>query len=193
LDSKELRLFENNGVATMWELKLPLATNTFDLRQVLDVQLVVYYDGFFDAGLEQEIINALPRNGSASRGLSLRMFAPDELFFLRSQGTAELRITPDLFPFNHTNQRLRSYFIQAQGANVGGLQVRIDFANLGSSHTFQLDANGTADGATFPALVNRSLFENWSIRIDRAANPGFDVSGLTDFTVFVEYDFDYRS
>jgi hypothetical protein len=193
LDSKELRLFENNGVATMWELKLPLATNTFDLRQILDVQLVVYYDGFFDAGLEQKILNALPSNGSASRGLSLRMFAPDELFFLRSQGTAELRITPDLFPANHTNQRLSSYFIQAQGANVGGLQVKIDFANLGTSHTFKLDANGTADGAAFPAPVNRSLFENWTITIDPAANPGFDVSGLTDFSVFVEYDFDYRS
>lgn len=193
LDSKELRLFENNGVATMWELKLPLATNTFDMRQILDIQLVVYYDGFFDTGLEQQIINALPRNGSASRGLSLRMFAPDELFFLRSQGTAELRITPDLFPANHTNQRLRSYFIQAQGTNVGGLRVKIDFANLGSSHTFQLDANGAANGATFPPPLNRSLFENWTITIDAASNPGFDLSGLTDFAVFVEYDFDYRS
>lgn len=193
LDSKELRLFENNGVATMWELKLPVATNTFDMSQILDVQLVVYYDGFFDAGLERQIINALPRNGSASRGLAMRMYAPDELFFLRSQGRAELRITPDLFPANHTNQRLRSYFIQAQGANVGGLQVKIDFANLGSSHTFRLDANGAADDATFTAPLNRSLFENWTITIDAASNPGFDLSGLTDFAVFVEYDFDYRS
>ena len=32
--------------------ELPLATNTFDLSQVLDIQMVVYYDGFFEQALE---------------------------------------------------------------------------------------------------------------------------------------------
>jgi hypothetical protein len=193
LDSKELRLFENNGVATMWQLNLPLATNTFDLRQILDIQMVVYYDGFFDAGLEQQILASLPTSGSVSRGLSLRMYAPDELFFLRSQGSAELQITPDLFPANHTNQVLSSYSIQAQGTNVAGLKVRVEFADLGSTHTFELDASGIADGASFPTPLNQSLFGKWIFTIDPAENPGFDLSGLTDLSVFLEYDFDYRS
>lgn len=193
LDSKELRLFENNGVATMWQLDLPLATSTFDLRQILDIQLVISYDGFFNAGLEQQILANLPASGSASRGMSLRMYALDEWFYLRNKGSAELQITPGLFPANHINQQLSSYFIQARGDNVAGLKLRVDLAGLGASHTFELDANGNADGAAFPAPVNQSLFDTWTFTIDPADNPGFDLAGLADLAVFIEYDFDYKS
>ena len=193
LDSRELRLFENNGVATMWQLDLPLATNTFDLRQILDIHFVIYYDGFFDATLEQQILAALPAGGNASRGLSLRLYAPDELFFLRSQGSAALRITPDLFPANHVNQRLTGYLIRALGEQVEGLRLRVEYETLGASHTFQLDADGAAGAAAFPDLVGHSLFDTWTFTIDPADNPGFDPRGLSDLSVFVEYDFDYRT
>jgi hypothetical protein len=192
LDSKDLRLFENNGVATMWQLDLPLASNTFSLRQILDIQLVLYYDGFFDAGLEQQILAALPRSGSASRGLSLRLYAPDELFFLRSQGAAELRITPDLFPANQTNQRITGYTIQALGPNVANLRLQVGLAGMGATQTIQLDANGLAAGTAFPAPLNRTLFDTWTFTIDAGDNPGFDRAGLTDLALFVEYGFDYK-
>lgn len=193
LDSKELRLFENNGVATMWQLDLSRATNTFDLSQILDIHLVIYYDGFFDAGLEQQILAALPAGGSASRGISLRLYAPDELYFLRSQGSAELRLTSDLFPANHNNHRLKSYSLQAVGENVAGLRVRVNFDGLGVAHTFQLDAGGNVSGATFPDPLNRSLFDTWTLTINPNDNPGFNLSNLVDVAVFLEYEFDYRS
>ena len=47
VDPKDLRLFENNGIDTMWQLDLPLDANDFDLAQILDVQLVLYYDSRF--------------------------------------------------------------------------------------------------------------------------------------------------
>jgi tetratricopeptide (TPR) repeat protein len=193
LENKELRLFENNGVATMWQLDLPRGTNTFDLRQILDVQLVLYYDGYFDATLEEQVIAALPTSGSASRGLSLQLYAPDELFFLRSQGTAELEIEAALFPANHTNQVLTSYHIQARGDNVAGLQVRVDLQGLGAGHLFQLDGDGLADGAVFAGPVGRTLFDTWTLTISQGDNPGFDLTGLDDLSLFVEYDFDFRS
>lgn len=192
LDNKELRLFENNGVATMWQIDLPLRTNTFDLNQILDIQLVVYYDGFFNAGLEQQILAALPAGSSASRGLSLRMIAPDEMFYLRSQGTAELQIIPELFPANHLKPMLTHYAIQARGENVAGLQLRVNFDALGQSHTFKLDATGYVDGAAdFAAPIKLSLFDTWTVTIDPALNPGFDPSTLVDLSIFIEYDFDY--
>jgi Tc toxin complex TcA C-terminal TcB-binding domain len=193
LDAKELRLFENNGVATMWQLDLPRSTNTFDLRQILDIQLVVYYDGFFDPGLEATIRAALPPGGSASRALSLQLYAPDELFFLRNQGSARMEITPDLFPANHVDHRLKSYVVQARGAGVDGLKVRVDLEGLGAGHEFTLGPDGTADGAAFPAPIGQSLFDTWTITIDPEANGGFDLDGLQDVAVFVEYDFAYRS
>ncbi|MGB1250784.1 MAG: hypothetical protein ACPG8W_09250 [Candidatus Promineifilaceae bacterium] len=188
LDNKELRLFENNGVATMWQLDLPLATNTFNLRQILDVQVVVYYDGFFNQRLENQIVAALPNNDSASRAMSLRLFAPDELFFLRGQGSAELALTSALFPANQTNQTLTAYTLRASGDNVAGLQIRVDVG--GDTHVFQLDGDGMADGAAFAAPIGRSLFDTWQFTIE---DPNFDTADLTDLSLFVEYDFDYRS
>ena len=129
----------------------------------------------------------------ASRGISLRLYAPDELYFLRSQGSAELRLTPDLFPANHTNHRLKSYSLQAVGENVAGLRVRVNFDGLGVAHTFQLDAGGNVSGATFPDPLNRSLFGTWTLTINPNDNPGFNLSNLVDVAVFLEYEFDYRS
>lgn len=200
LDAKELRLFENNGVATMWQLELPLATNTFNLSQILDIHLVVHYDGFFNSQLEANILAALPGNGSASSGLGLRLYAPDELYYLRSQGEAELSISPELFPANQTNQVLSSYYIQATGdANtISGLNVRVSLEDLGSSFTFELDENGKADDALFADPLNNSLFDKWTFTIEAEDNPqlviddSLDLTGLADLAVFVEYDFEYR-
>lgn len=193
LDSKELRLFENNGVATMWQLDLPLSSNTFNMRNILDVELVVYYDGFHSQALENQIVAALPASGSASRGLSLKLYAPDELFYLKAQGNAEFAITPELFPANQINQVLKSYSLQALGDGVAGLTVTVAYENLGQSHNFVLDAQGLATQADFAPPVGQSLFDSLSITIDPALNPGFDLSDLQDLSLFVEYDFDYRS
>lgn len=195
LDSKELRLFENNGIATMWQLDLPLATNSFDLGQILDIQLVLYYDGFFDASLEQQIVAALPNSGSAARALGLRLYAPDELFFLKSQGDGQLEISPSLFPANQVNPRLTRYKLQVVGeaAAVDGLKVRVDFDSLGSSHTFTLDSSGSADDSDFGDPIGESLFETWRFTIDEAENPGTDLTMIEDIALYVEYDFDYRS
>ncbi len=195
LDSRELRLFENNGIATMWQLDLPLANNTFDLSQILDIQMVLYYDGFFDRSLEQDILEALPASASGARALGLRLYAPDELFFLKSQGSAELAITPHLFPANQTNQVLTHYRIQAVGdaASIHGLSLRVDFANLGASHTFHLDGDGNAGDSAFEAPLGQSLFETWTITIDPEENAGIDLSKIDDIALYVEYDFDYRS
>ena len=69
----DLRLFENNGIDTLWQIDLPLNANDFDYRDILDIQLVLYYDGFFSPRLEQTIVAGLPKSGTASRAFSMRM------------------------------------------------------------------------------------------------------------------------
>ncbi|MEM9550866.1 MAG: hypothetical protein AAGA05_06810, partial [Pseudomonadota bacterium] len=192
-DPKDLRLFENNGVATMWRLDLPLATNTFDLRHILDVQLIISYDGFFDAGLESTVVATLPTSSSASNSISLRLYAPDELFFLRANGSCGFALTPNLFPANQINQVLTGYHLRVQGAAAAGLTLTVEFENLGQSHSFTLDADGRASGADFAGPIGQSLFENLAFSIDPAANPGVDLSQIEDLQLVVEYDFDYRS
>ncbi len=192
-DSKDLRLFENNGIATMWRLDLPLSTNQFDLRQILDIQLVIAYDGFFDAGVEVAVVAALPNNGAASSGISLQLYAPDELFFLRANGGCSFAVTPDLFPANQVNQNLTAYRLQVLGAAAAGLNLSVTFKDLGQTHTFTLDADGRASNADFPAPLNRSLFETLEFNVDPAQNPDVNLSAIDDLQMVFEYDFDYRS
>lgn len=193
LDAKELRLFENNGVATMWRLDLPLATNTFDLRQILDIQVVLYYDGFFDAALEEMVLAALPATDSSTRALSLAMTSPDELYFLRSQGKAVLTIQEDLLPANHQQPVLTSYAVQVTGPASPNLKIRLDSSNLGTGHLFTLDAAGNASGVDFADPIGRTPYDEWTVAVSSDDNPGVDLAGITDVSLYFEYDFAYRA
>ncbi|HMB63581.1 MAG TPA: hypothetical protein VKN36_10945, partial [Eudoraea sp.] len=42
-DPKDLKLFENNGLETIWELQLHRYANDFDFREILDIHMIVYY------------------------------------------------------------------------------------------------------------------------------------------------------
>lgn len=198
LSANELRLFENNGIATVWQLDLPLHSNTFELRQILDVQLVLYYDGFFSPTLEQTILASLPTTGSGTRSFSLRLSAPDELFFLRSQGTADLVLDASLLPANQDDPQLNGYFLRASGPAAPGLKLRVDWVGLGAGALLTLDADGNADGTLFPAPLGRTLFDTVRFSVSAADNPHLvtdgelDLSGLLDLALFVDYSFTYR-
>ena len=199
----ELRLFENNGIDTLWQLDLPRDGNDFDYDEILDVQLVIYYDGFHDPGLETNIRNALPANGTASRGFSLRAMFPDELFYLRNKGEAILDFIDGMFPRNQTNLRRTDVTIQVTGAARAGLTIRLTpTGGPAGEMVLQTDANGEVNDATagrpLRRLRNRSMIDRWTLKIDAADNAGLvvngelDLSGIEDIYIFFEYRFDYR-
>lgn len=200
LDTSELRLFENSGVATLWQIDLPRSTNTFDLSGVLDVHLVVSYDAFFSADLEAQILESLPTTGSASRAVALGLYLPDELFYLRNQGTAEIEFDEGMFPANQTERVRTDATIRATGdpETVGGLTLSIHSTVLDSTVDVTLDADGTAGGDALAAFVNQPLLDIWTVTVDPEANEDLvtegdlDLSGLADLSVFLEYDFQYR-
>src|SRR3954468_4922636 len=144
----ELRLFENNGLATMWRLELPLDTNEIDLTQLIDAQIVLSFDAFFDAGLEASVRAGLPTTGSASKVTSLRVLAPDELFYLRQQGNGEIPLRAGDFPRTQTARSRTASTLRITGPSslVGGLVVRITPAG-GAEIRVTSAADGTVAGA----------------------------------------------
>ncbi len=201
----DLRLFENNGIATLWQLELPLSANDFDFGDILDVHLVLYYDGFFDRLLETQIRAALPPGGSASRVLSMKMSFPDELFFLKSQGDAQLDVTALLFPRNIKDLVRTRTTIKLTGkpATVQGLNLELTAGAAGAAAlVLQTNADGEIGdgGAASPlqALRDKPLFDHWAISIKAATNPqlvqagALDLSGIDDVLIFSEYGFAYR-
>ena len=121
------RLFENNGLATMWRLDLPLGANETDLSQLIDVQLVLSFDAFFDPALETSVRASLPAGGTAAKATSLKVFAPDELFYLRQQGTGQVLLSAADFPRTQTakDRTFSTLRLTGPASLVGSLVVRL--------------------------------------------------------------------
>jgi hypothetical protein len=198
----ELRLFENNGIETQWQIDLPAGANDFDLGDLLDVQLTVYYDGFFSPALEQTVKAALPASSSATRAFSMRMSFPDELFFLKNQGQADIVFDASLYPRNQKNPKRTRVVVKATGSAAANLRMRITSQNHGAELVVTTDANGVIQGAVpadpLGALRGESALDKWTIRITAADNPGLapggvlDLKGITDIMVLFDYDFQFR-
>ncbi|MCA9285598.1 MAG: hypothetical protein KDA22_10300 [Phycisphaerales bacterium] len=200
----DLRLFENNGIDTLWQLDLPLDANDFDFNEILDVHLVLYYDGFFDPELEANIREALPATGSASRVFSMRLSFPDELFYLKNQGQAELLFEPIMFPRNQTELVRTTNTIKVTGdaQAIAGLTIRLTSDAVGGELVLETNADGeildTAAGSPLATLKDKPMLDRWSVQIRAEDNPQLvadgtlDLGGIEDVLVFSEYAFGYR-
>jgi len=200
----ELRLFENNGLATMWRLDLPLGANEVDLSQLIDVQLVLSFDAFFDPALETSVRASLPAGGTAAKATSLKVFAPDELFYLRQQGSGQIPLSAADFPRAQTAKARTSSTLRLTGpaSLVGGLTVRLTPAG-GTELVVTTAADGTVTGATAGDPLGPLLGADPATAIavevraaDNAAKPAHgdvvDLTDLTDLQLLQEYTFTYR-
>lgn len=199
----ELRLFENNGIETMWQIDLPPSANDFDYNEILDVQLVLYFDGFFSPLLEQSVKATLPTTGASSRAFTMRLSYPDELFYLKNKGEGILTFAADMFPRTQKNMKRTAVKLKVSGlpTTTNGLTLRLKADNHATEIVAKTDAAGMivdAVGQPLNPLLNESLFDRWNIRVLPADNPtlvkqgAIDLSGLSDISVFFEYTFDYR-
>jgi hypothetical protein len=194
----DLKAFELNGIDTLWQLDLPPGANRFDIGDLLDVQLVLYYDGYFSPALEASVKAALPSSGAAARAMSLAQDVPDELFFLKSNGNAEIEFTGAMFAANQTDRRRTSVFLRLTGAaaTVGELTLRL--ASEAHGEELVVTTSRTGDVDDIVALHGEPLLDRWTVRITAEDNPRLvrggrvDLDGLRDVLVFLEYTFDYR-
>ena len=204
VNPNDLQLFENNGIDTLWQLDMPLSANDIDFGSIIDVQLVLYYDGFFDSNLEATIIAGLPKSSSATRVTSMQLTFPDELFYLKSQGQAQLVYDDTLFPMTQTNLKRTKSSLRVSGnaATMNGLTLRVTSSVMGKTFTVKTDANGMVAGtaAADPlfALNGNPVFDTLTIAILPADNPtlvnagNLNLNGLSDLMTYFEYTFDYR-
>ncbi len=205
VNPNDLRLFENNGIATSWQMELPPSANDFDFADILDVHLVLYYDGFYDPVLESQVRAALPAAGSASRAFPMSMMFPDELFYLKNQGEAELVFDGTMFPHSQKDlQRSRTVLkLTGDPATVQNVTIHLVADAVGpAGMTLKSDANGEIDdsaaGSPLAALRGKPMLDRLALSITAADNPqlvkdgALDLSGLRDVLLFTEYGFTYR-
>ncbi len=187
-DPQQLRLFENNGAATMWRLELPPGINDVDLAGILDAYLVLSFDAFFDGDLETTVKAGLPTTGSASRVTSMRLQAPDELFFLRTQGTGVLAVDAADLPRTQTDLTRTSFVLGLVGdpSVVANRAVTLTPASTGVALDLTTDADGVVSGAPVASLLGAAVADSFTVAL------AGDASGVVDVSLYQAYSFTWR-
>ena len=157
-----------------------------------------------DASLETSVRAGLPTTGSASKVTSLRVLAPDELFYLRQQGNGQIPFGAGDFPRTQTARSRTSSTLRLTGPStlISGLVVRITPAG-GAEIRVTSAADGTVAGAgagdPLGALIGGDPATPLTISVAAADNPGkpasgttVDLAALTDVQLLQEYTFSYR-
>lgn len=200
----DLRLFENNGIDTLWQLDLPLCANDFDYQDILDIQLVMYYDGFFSSSLETTIKASLPAKGTASRAFSMRMSFFDELYYLKNKGEGVILFDASLFPSNQKNftRTMVTLKVAGKADTIAAIKLRLTSANNTGEIAMTTNAQGEVNDATtgkpLNVLLNKPMLDSWTLKITADDNPSLvsngvlNLTGLDDIQLFFEYSFDYR-
>jgi hypothetical protein len=198
-DPKELKLFENSGLETIWELKLPKDANDFDFKNILDIQLTIYYDGFFSPELESKIKEDLPKSGSGSKGVSMQLFFPDELYYLRHKGEGILVFEEGFFPHTQTNLNRTLTLMKLTGEPevINNRAIKITSKALDLSISVQTDDKGEVSATQFSQFIEKDMFDTWIVElVSTESDPALketEFEGVWDVILLFEYDFTYRA
>jgi hypothetical protein len=106
--------FEDHGVDTTLELRLPRPANPIDFRGIADVLVTFEYTALYDADYERQVRATLPRRLAGTLGLSIRDDFPDAWYALVQADPAQPGVVPPValpvtardFPRNVENVRL---------------------------------------------------------------------------------------
>jgi hypothetical protein len=136
--------FEDSGVDTNWELRMPRAANQFDFRTIADVLITIDYTALDSPDYRQQIVQKLNAKPffSADRPFSFRNDLADQWYDLHNP---EQSATPmvvsfttqrDDFPPNITDLKIQQvvlYFALAEGQTFEVPVTYLHFTELGST------------------------------------------------------------
>jgi hypothetical protein len=147
------------------------------------------------------VIAALPAQGTASRAVSMLLYYPDELFYLRNNGEAILDFNREIFPYNQVDLQRQSTALKVLGeaAAINGLTIEVHSKALNQAIKVKTDANGKVAPNAFNALAQQDMIDEWTLKVLEADNPQLvqagklELSGLKDFIFLMDYTFNYQS
>jgi hypothetical protein len=199
-DPKDLKLFENSGLETIWELQLHRHANDFDFREILDIHMIVYYDGFHNSTLESNIIDSLPATGKASRAFSMILNFPDELYYLKNNGEGIMDFETGMFPYNQTELKRNETSLKVIGDAdaIKSLTLELHSEVLNETVKVVTDNDGKVPAVSFNVLKDGAMIDKWTLKVAKEDNPQLvnddtlDLSGISDIIFLSDYNFKYR-
>jgi len=176
--------FENNGVDTSWEFRLPKAANPFDFRTIADILITIEYTALNSFDYRQQVIQQLTPTVRADRAFSLRNQFPDAWYDLHNPELLEdsqrmrvsLPISRDDFPPNIDqihNKQVLMYVVRAEGMVEEVAVERLSLTQPGLPNG--VGGGGTTidgvistrrgNGSAWTAMVGKVPFGTWEIAL----------------------------
>jgi hypothetical protein len=206
-DSGQAGIFEGAGVASSWNLSLPLALNDIDFDTLTDVVVTFLYEARFDAQLVPIVLAQLasrPGFYSRERMIPIGWVFPDLFFAFQSSGNLTMPLAATDFPLNQTSPVITAVSLliaSTPGSAASGITLALTAPGKAAA-TGVTDANGiiTSQGVGSPwaGVVGGSALGDWVISLTAAANPALapkgtlDLSAISNLTLVLDYTFTPR-
>ncbi len=125
-----LRPFENMGVDTSWELRLPRDVNTFDFQALADVIITIDYTALSSEDYRQQVLRALPASLVGEAGFQLSSDFPDQWYDLVNAPpgadiTVRLPITRGYFPPNAITLAVKHVALYMMAPDSVGTKLQV--------------------------------------------------------------------
>lgn len=175
--------FENIGVDTVWELRMPQAANPFDFDTIVDVVFTIEYTALHSSNYQTQVVQRLGRRESAQRSWSFKNDFPDQWYELN---TPELSDTPmvvrfdtslDQFPPNIDRSSLvienvLLHVVRRDGARFELPTVRLRYQEAGSTAF----VGGTAETIEGTISTSTGSAGSWSAMQTKAPAGTWELS-----------------
>jgi hypothetical protein len=179
-DREMLRPFENSGVETEWELRMPKAANQFDYDTIADVLLTIEYSARESYDYRRRVQDRLDPERVFDRVFSLEDDLGDEWYELHNPATAADPMTVtfeterDDFPPNLDRlgiDDLTLYFVGADGETLERLTVDLRYSARGEGAAVGGEATpvegmvATPAASPWNAIVGKDPVGEWTLTL----------------------------
>jgi tetratricopeptide (TPR) repeat protein len=196
LDPTVRGLFEGAGVASAWELELPLMSNDLDFRLISDVRLVLYYTAFYDSGLDRWTRQRLRDTGDHRRSMTLplRQRFPDAYFAFQDNGVLTFDLSAIDFPLPHQDPQLDLLALQLiwDDGTARTVEARMVTPGQPAGVEVAIGADGrvssSAAGPLAPVAAGSALGA-YRLEVVLPEAERADILNLQDVLLFVGYAF----
>ena len=189
-------IFEGAGVASSWELELPIGSNDLNYGLISDVRMMLYYEALYDAQLDQWIRRRPMPAADLQRNICflLRPRFPDQYFAFQEQGTLEWELLDIDFPFNQLNPRIRELAVQLVWEEGNARAAGFNFATPAkpSGIDVRTDETGrllSSDGAPLAPIASGSAVGPYVLRIDLSKLSQAELLKIQDIILFLSYEY----
>jgi len=129
--SEMLLPFEGNGVDTLWEFRMPKASNPFDFSTIANVLLTIEYTALDSDVYRQQVLEEMDPKVRHDRAFSLRQHFPDLWYHLHNpeddsnQVTTSFKTPRQLFPPNISNIKIENVLLYF--SRKDSVKVEVDY------------------------------------------------------------------